>query len=314
MACHAGVVPGHSVSQPLVDRYGAATERFNLFNDAALEDDDEPFGCAVHAGLQVSSTAWRHVLTLSSDARIGTELLGYRIEALLGRGGMSVVYLAEDLGSSARSRSSCWRRELAEDDAFRERFLSESSSPPRSTTRTSSRSTTAGEADGELYIAMRYVEGHRPEGSCCAPAPLEPARGDPHLLRRSPSALDSAHERGLVHRDVKPSNVLLDAREHVYLADFGLTRRLGDAARRRPALVRDDRLRRARSRSAARRWTGAPTYSLGCLLYECLAGEPPFRAASEAAHAVRPPRGAAAGAARAGRRAPKALAKEPDRR
>ena len=100
------------------------------------------------------------------------------------------------------------------------------------------------------------------------------------------AALDAAHARGLVHRDVKPSNVLLDAQEHVYLADFGLSRRLseqapGSARRRsrweRPAYVAPEQIEGEEIDARA------DVYSLGCLLYECLTGEAPFPRESELA-------------------------------
>src|SRR3712207_9444048 len=102
------------------------------------------------------------------------------------------------------------------------------------------------------------------------------------ITRQIAAALDAAHERGLVHRDVKPSNVLLDAREHVYLADFGLTRQqaeggapLGDArSLGTPAYLAPEQIEGGRVDGRA------DVYSLACLLYECLTGEPPFAGTS----------------------------------
>ena len=96
---------------------------------------------------------------------------------------------------------------------------------------------------------------------------------------------DAAHARGLVHRDVKPSNVLLDAQEHVYLADFGLSRYLDDAALPLgPAKSLGTADYVAPEQIRGKEVDGrADVYALGCMLYECLAGEPPFRRGSDAA-------------------------------
>ena len=172
-------------------------------------------------------------LTRSSDPRIGTELFGYRIERVLGRGGMSVVYLAEDLRLKRQVALKLLASPLAEDDTFRQRFLEESQLAASLDHPNVVPVYAAGEAGGELYIAMRYVEG--PTSRCSsAPGRSSPGRRS-RICSQVAEALDSAHGRGLVHRDVKPSNVLLDANEHVYLADFGLTKRLGEGRAVEPA-------------------------------------------------------------------------------
>ncbi len=114
--------------------------------------------------------------------------------------------------------------------------------------------------------------------------PLEPARAV-RILEQIAGALDSAHARGLVHRDVKPSNVLLDEREHAYLADFGLSRYLGDAALPLgPAKSLGTADYVAPEQIRGEEVDGrADVYALGCMLYECLAGEPPFRRGTDAA-------------------------------
>jgi streptogramin lyase/predicted Ser/Thr protein kinase len=220
-------------------------------------------------------------LTLSSDPRTGTELLGYRIKRVLGRGGMSVVYLAEDLSLKRQVALKLLAPLLADDDAFRERFLEESQLAASLDHPNVVPVYAAGEAGDELYIAMRYVEGHDLKVLLRAGA-LDPERAI-RICSQVAEALDFAHERGLVHRDVKPSNVLLDANEHVYLADFGLTKRLGEGRAVEPALfgtidyvapeqIRGEEIDRP-----------ADVYALGCLLYECLVGSSPFRRGSDAA-------------------------------
>jgi streptogramin lyase len=181
----------------------------------------------------------------------------------------------------------------------------------------------AGEVDGRVYLAMRLVDGIDLGSLLRFEAALEPARAVA-ICRQVASALDAAHARGLVHRDVKPSNVLLDRDEHVYLADFGLTRRFddqtgdpgGDRSIGTPAYLAPEQLEGQPVDGRA------DVYSLGCLLYECLTGERVFSGDSRLAVAwahleEEPPR-----ASRRRSDLPeavdgvisRALAKEPDQR
>src|SRR5947199_2394477 len=161
------------------------------------------------------------------DPRIGTELLGYRVEELVGRGGMGVVYRAYDARLKRNVALKLVAPELSAEERFRERFLAETELAASLEHPNVVPIYDAGEVDGQLYLAMRYVEGSDLKTLLKQEGPLEPARALA-ICGQLAGALDAAHERGLVHRDVKPSNVLLDSREHVYLADFGLTRRLAD--------------------------------------------------------------------------------------
>jgi DNA-binding beta-propeller fold protein YncE len=222
-------------------------------------------------------------MSVGADLPIGTELAGYRVEADVGRGGMGVVYRALDLALDRPVALKILAPELAADVQFRERFLRESRLAASIDHPNVVPVYDAGEVGGELYIAMRFVEGSDLRHLLSA-GPLEPARALT-LVSQVAAALDAAHGRGLVHRDVKPSNVLVTGDDHVYLADFGLTRRLGE-----PTLAVDP------SRSLGTADYVAPEqirgddvdgradlYSLGCLLYECLTGKPPFRRDSEVA-------------------------------
>ncbi len=232
-------------------------------------------------------------MTTSRDPRIGSELLGYRIEALLGRGGMSVVYRAEDVRLKRKVALKLLAPELAEDERFRERFLRESELAASLDHPSIVPIYDAGEVDGQLYIAMRYVEGTDLKKLLHEGA-LEPKRALA-LLSQLADALDAAHARGLVHRDVKPSNALLDTAGHLYLADFGLTKSASD----RSALTLTGRIIGTVDYAAPEQIEGkgvdgrADTYSLGCLLYECLAGEVPYPRDSELAvlwaHVHEPP-------------------------
>ena len=223
------------------------------------------------------------------DPRVGTELAGYRIESLLGVGGMSVVYLAEDLRLKRKVALKLLASSLAEDESFRERFLHESELAASIDHPNIVPIYEAGTTEELLYIAMRYVEGRDLKER------LQRGRLDPSdaigVVAQVASALDAAHARGLVHRDVKPSNVLLDTgarpdgSDHVYLADFGIGKRVSDET----AIGEDGSLMGTPDYVAPEQIAGeevdgrADVYSLGCVLYECLVGTPPFRRDSELA-------------------------------
>jgi YVTN family beta-propeller protein len=213
----------------------------------------------------------------------GTRLADYRVEALLGRGGMSVVYLAEDLRLKRKVALKVLAPALADDERFRERFLRESELAASIDHANVIPIYEAGEADGSLFIAMRYVEGATLK-LLLRDCPL-PAERTIALVSQVASALDAAHARGLVHGDVKPSNVLVDRADHAYLADFGLTKRLADEHTPlgepqvvgtidyvAPEQIRGDEVDGR-----------TDVYSLGCLLYECLTGEQPFQRRSDLA-------------------------------
>jgi DNA-binding beta-propeller fold protein YncE len=222
-------------------------------------------------------------LSASTDPSVGSELLGYRLEELIGRGGMGVVFRACDLRLKRNVALKLLAPELASDERFRERFLRESELAASLDHPNVIPIYAAGEADGRLFIAMRFVEAGDLRNVLRA-GPIEPELAC-DICSQVADALDAAHERGLVHRDVKPSNVLLDERNHVYLADFGLTRRIvgGDA----PGVeagslgtidyIAPEQLRGEEVDGRA------DLYSLGCLLFECLTGEPPFRRPSDLA-------------------------------
>ena len=146
-------------------------------------------------------------MSVRDSPTIGTELAGYRLESVLGRGGMGVVYLAEDLRLRRKVALKLLAPHLAEDSAFRERYLRESELAAGLDHPNIVPVFEAGEAEGRLYIAMRYVQGPSLAQKLAA-GPLDSGE-TVALLTQVASALDAAHARGLVHRDVKPSNVLI---------------------------------------------------------------------------------------------------------
>jgi predicted Ser/Thr protein kinase len=222
-------------------------------------------------------------MSIGADLPIGSELAGYRVESMLGRGGMGVVYRAHDLALDRPVALKILAPELAADEAFRDRFLRESRLAASIDHPNVIPVYDAGEIAGELYIAMRFVDG-RDLKAILAEGPPGKERAVA-IASQVAAALDAAHARGLVHRDVKPSNVLVGDRDHVYLADFGLTRQLGDAA----AALGASRSLGTADYISPEQIRGddvdgrADVYSLACVLQECLTGEPPFRRPSELA-------------------------------
>jgi hypothetical protein len=223
-------------------------------------------------------------MTFAADSRTGRELLGYRVVAVVGRGGMGVVYRAHDPRLKRDVALKLLVPELAEDVAFRERFLTESELAAALEHPNVVPIHDVGEVEGQLFVVMRLVEEGDLKALLAREGKLEPGRALAFATQVA-AALDAAHECGLVHRDVKPSNVLVDGRGHAYLSDFGLSRRLSDQAAGfdaglslgTPAYVAPEQIEGKEVDGRA------DQYSLACVLYECLAGERPFPRSSEAA-------------------------------
>ena len=230
----------------------------------------------------------------------GDVFAGHRIEGVAGRGGMGVVYRATELAARPRRR--------AEDD------LARRWPPTRRSASASWRESkaaagidhpnvlpifSAGEEDEVPYIAMRFVEGPDLRTLVRAGGPFAPERAAA-VVAQVGSALDAAHARGLVHRDVKPANVLLDNGDHAYLTDFGLTKRLGTSATRAgggwvgtlgyvaPEQIRDERIDGR-----------ADVYALGCVLHHLADGRAAVRALERRGDPLGPPPRPAAGGRRA---------------
>jgi serine/threonine-protein kinase len=207
---------------------------------------------------------------------VGHRLGPYRIEARLGQGGMGVVFRAVHGDNGRVVALKVLRDELGADQAFRTRLAREARAAAEVDHPNLARVLEAGEAGGRLYLAVGYVDGESLAERLAAGGPLEV----PELLRLAGgvgAGLDALHRRGIVHRDVKPANLLLAADGTVVVGDFGLAKNRAWTVLTRPGQVLGtlDYL-------APELIRGEPAgpmsdlYALGCVLYECLAGAPPF--------------------------------------
>ena len=211
----------------------------------------------------------------------GSRVAGYRLEEQIGQGGMAVVFRAQDERLERQVALKILSPALAADEKFRHRFILESRSAAAVDDPYIIPVFEAGEADGVLFIAMRYVPGGDVDALLRQMGPL-PAERAAAIISGVASALDTAHAAGLVHRDVKPTNMLLDTRvgrpDHVYLSDFGLSK--GALA---PAdLTGSDRFMGTLNYCAPEQIHGwrvdarTDEYALACTAFELLRGRPPF--------------------------------------
>jgi len=221
---------------------------------------------------------------------VGDEFAGYRVRSVLGRGGMSVVYQAENLRLSSIIALKVLAPELASDDVFRARFLEESRIAASLNHPNVIPIYDMGSHDELLYIAMRYVSGTDMRQMIKKRGRILPSTAL-FLVGQAARALDAAHRKGLVHRDVKPGNLLIERGsddadpDHVYLADFGITKH----AMSRSGLTSTGQFLGTIDYVAPEQIRGtsvlglADQYSLGCVLYECLTGRVPFEKDLDAA-------------------------------
>jgi DNA-binding beta-propeller fold protein YncE/predicted Ser/Thr protein kinase len=210
-----------------------------------------------------------------AEPSIGSTLGGYRIESLIARGGMGVVYRATQLALERPVALKVIARQLADDEKFRRRFLSESRLAARLEHPAVVPVYDAREDDGELIVAMRLIEGGDLRKLIDREGPLQPERAV-HLLGQVAAALDAAHATGIVHRDVKPHNVLIEG-ERAYLSDFGLAKAYAETGPGSGASIVG-----TVEYMAPEQWRGervgpaADVYALGCVLYEALTGIVPY--------------------------------------
>ncbi|HEY2703598.1 MAG TPA: BTAD domain-containing putative transcriptional regulator [Candidatus Dormibacteraeota bacterium] len=226
---------------------------------------------------------------MSGIPQVGAEFAGYRIERLLGRGGVGIVYLALDLRLQRRVALKILATELSNDERVRQRFARE----PRLAASIDHPNIIpiyeAGESEGNLYIAMRHVDGCDLGALVRREGPLDAARAVA-IVAQVGGALDAAHARGLYHRDVKPANILVVPRadpqssDHAYVADFGITKNSSTRS-----LTKTGQYVGTLDYVAPEQIKGESVdgrtdiYALGCVLYESLTGVPPFQKDNDAA-------------------------------
>ncbi|MGE2818127.1 serine/threonine-protein kinase PknH/PknJ [Mycobacterium heidelbergense] len=220
---------------------------------------------------------------MSATLQIGSVFAGYRVERVLGSGGMGTVYLARDPDLPRSDAVKVLSGELSRDPAFRARFVREADVAAGLDHPNIVAIRRRGEFEGQLWIAMQFIDGPDAESVLRAGA-MSPARAV-HIVTEVAKALDYAHARNVVHRDVKPANFLLSqtagAEERVMLADFGIARALDDAA----GLTGSGVVLATVAYAAPEVLAGAAfdgcadLYSLGCTLFRMLTGKPPFSAA-----------------------------------
>jgi serine/threonine protein kinase len=233
-------------------------------------------------------------MTSSRGGSRAGEMFGpYELRSLIGAGGMGEVYQAYDTVKDRVIAVKLLRREFAADPSFQERFRRESRVAARLQGPHVIPVHDFGEINGVLYIDMRFVEGRDLKTVLAENGPLDPPRAT-SIVAQVAAALDAAHACGLVHRDVKPENVLLNRDDFAYLVDFGIAHLGGETG-----LTSAGTAIGSCAYMAPERFTGgqvgpaADIYSLACLLYECLTGQPPFPVgnvtALMSAHILSPP-------------------------
>jgi serine/threonine protein kinase len=207
----------------------------------------------------------------------GSTIAGYEVESVVGAGGIGILYRARQVRLDRPVALKLVESDTAQDPVIRERLRREARTVAALDHPNVVPIYEAGEEDGTVYIVTRWVEGTELGTLIQRDGPLEPARAA-RLAAQIASALEVAHEQGLVHRDVKPSNVILTSEDHVYLTDFGLAKRAGSAA----GLTGVDQMLGTVDYVAPEQVEGGEpdargdVYSLACVLYETLTGAPPF--------------------------------------
>jgi serine/threonine protein kinase len=209
----------------------------------------------------------------------GSTFGGYQVESVVGLGGIGVLYRARQLRLDRPVALKLVEADVARDPVIRERLRREARAVASLDHPNVVPLYEAGEENGTVYIVTRWVDGTELGTLLHRDGPLSPRRAA-ETAAQIAAALELAHEKGLVHRDVKPSNVIVTPEGHVYLTDFGLAKRAETAA----GLTAGDQMLGTVDYVAPEQIEGSEpdarsdVYSLGCVLYEMLAGEAPFAA------------------------------------
>ena len=261
-----------------------------------------------------------------TELAIGSDFAGFRIEGVLGRGGMGIVYLAGEPELDRQVALKVIRAEFADDQGFRLRFASESRAAAAIEHPRVISVYRAGEHRGRPYLAMRYVPGHNLQSQIAREGRLRPDHAAA-LIYEVSEGLDAIHAAGLVHRDVKPANIIISGRNDrmsAYLTDFGLAKAAtSDSGVTRTGEVIGSLDYLAPEQIEGRRVDArTDVYALGCVLFELVTGEVPFPRRESSAklwsHLNEPPPSAKRGAERAptalDRVVRRAMAKDPEDR
>jgi serine/threonine protein kinase len=214
-------------------------------------------------------------LSWAAEPELGERIGPYRLDAVLGQGGMGIVYRAVREPEGELVALKLLRAELSRDETYRQRFARECRVAGTLAHKHLVRVVDAGESDGRPYLVSEYVEGRTLADRLEAEGPLS-ASPLLRLAAELATGLDTLHREGLVHRDVKPSNILLAANGTAHLTDFGLARGAAATVLTKPGhvvgtleYVAPEVIRGSTAGPAA------DIYSLGCVVYECIAGRPP---------------------------------------
>ncbi|MGW4845199.1 protein kinase domain-containing protein [Nocardia brasiliensis] len=224
---------------------------------------------------------------------VGTRFGPYRLDRLIGRGGIGEVFEAYDTVKDRTVAVKVLAEKLNQDPVFRERFRRESHAAARLTEPHVIPIHDYGEIDGQLYIDMRLVDGENLRAVLKREAPLAPERAVA-VIRQIAAALDAAHADDLVHRDIKPDNILLTTDGFAYLVDFGIAQSSTSESLTADGSAIGSFHYMAPERFTSRLVTPAvDSYALACVLYECLTGARPFPAETDGeimrAHLFEPP-------------------------